>query len=176
MTAHSTLNGYLKDLGKALKPLPESDIEDIQDEIESLVLAGLEDKSATGGLAAILEELGDPKTLASQYKAHINEGTPLPLAVRIARSTATGASRTLKVFTAVIGFGTAFGLLALAILKPFFPETVGIWYGGGESFVLGYPGPDSGLKEIMGYAIIPFGIGSGVGLFFLTRKILLSIK
>lgn len=174
MANHAKLNAYLKDLGKHLKPLPEHDIEEILNEIESLLLAGL--KGDGDDLEAALAELGTPKTLASHYIEHISHGKPLPLALRIMRGTAKGASKSLKIFVALVGFGASLSFLLIAIAKPFFPETVGIWYGGGDSIIVGYPGAASGLKEIMGYGIIPFGLGTGTGLFFLTRKITRAMK
>ncbi|MHA1544595.1 MAG: DUF1700 domain-containing protein [Alphaproteobacteria bacterium] len=167
---------YLKELGKNLKPLPERDIEEILNEIESLILAGISNKDGQEDLEAVLTELGHPKTLAQQYKAHIELGKPLPLIVRIGRGTAKGASKSLKYFVALIGYAAALVFILVAIAKPFYPDTVGIWYGGGDSFIVGYPGAASGLDEVMGYWLIPFGLAVGGALAFLTRKIVRSMN
>ncbi len=176
MTDDAKLKIYLKALGKNLKPLPEHDIKEILAEIESLAIEATDGKTSGENLDEVLGELGVPEELAENYKSHLLEGKPLPLALRMVRGTAKGASKSLKYLTMAIGFGAALVFILTAITKPFFPDTVGIWYAGGDSFIVGYPGAASGYDEVMGYWLIPFGLAVGAGLFFLTRKIMKAMK
>ena len=176
MTNQAKLKAYLKDLGKYLKPLPEHDIKEILAEIESLALEASMGDATEETLDEVLEELGKPKDLAENYRSYLLDGKRLPLVLRVARGTAKGASRSLKYFAAIVGYGAALVLIIVAIAKPFFPEAVGIWYGGGDSFIVGSPGPDSSMDEVMGYWLIPFGLVVGGGLFFLTQRIMKFLK
>lgn len=176
MTDDAKLKAYLKTLGKNLKPLPEHDIREILAEIESLAFDATDGKTSGESLDEVLGELGAPEELAENYKSHLLEGKPLPLALRIVRGTAKGASKWLMGLTFLVGYGASLIFILVAIAKPFYPDMVGIWYGGGDAIIVGYPGAGSGLDELMGYWLIPFGLGVGTGLFFLTRKILKFMK
>jgi len=175
MTAPRTLNGYLKDLEKALSPLPENDIKEILNEIESLALAALEEGAGSKDLNAVLDELGPPKILAAQYKAHINHGARLPLIVHIARGTARGASKTFRWFVAGLGFVIGGGILSVAVLKPIMPDIIGFWVGNG-GLIVGYPGAQPGFSDLLGYWIIPLAILTGSGVIFLTFKLKKHLK
>jgi hypothetical protein len=178
----SRINGYLFVLERSLKTfLPPDVVRDAVREIESHVrerLAasdGLPDERAA--LEKILAELGPPLRVAQAYSVErtIDEAiltghlVPMFRAVwRLAVTTMVGFGAALGIFA---GFVISFAFLAIAVMKPLFPDNVGLWAynesGIPHDFGMRFPAP---LDEhvILGYWVIPISVFAGLLLLVLN--------
>jgi uncharacterized membrane protein len=175
-TGESRINGYLFVLERSLKTfLPGEIARDAVREIEShlreRVLTADGAPNERDALEKILAELGPPLRVAQAYSAErtIDEAVATGHVVPMLRAVWTLALRTFVgsaiatgLFSAYVG-GIAF--LAIAALKPIFPNNVGLIAvnGGVRSLGAQFPLPP-GAVVYGGYWIIPLAIAAGVGI------------
>jgi hypothetical protein len=180
-TGQSRVNGYLFVLERSLKTfLPIDVVGDAVREIEShlreRVAASDGAPNEREALERILLELGPPLHVAKAYSAEriVDEAiaterfVPMLRAVwHLAVTTMVGFGAALGV---LIGYLFGFALLALAMLKPIFPENVGIWVRNGHESLrtefpwrLGaqFPVPE-GQHIVGGYWVIPICLFLGL--------------
>src|SRR5581483_7544188 len=133
------VNGYLFVLQRSLKTfLPAESVRDAVREIESHVRERIAAAEATpnerDALERILAELGPPLRVAQAYSAErtIDEAVATGRVVPMLRAMWQLAVTTIAGFFAGIGvfIGTVVGVatIAVAFLKPFFPNNVGIQF------------------------------------------------
>jgi uncharacterized membrane protein len=181
-TGASRVNGYLFVLERSLKTfLPADAVRDAVREIESHVRERVAAADAAPNerevVERILSELGPPLRVAQAYSAErtIDEAVATGRFVSIVRAVSHLAVSTIAGFFAalglLVGYLTAFCFVALAVLKPIFPNNVGI------QFVHGFPAalsahfpvsPDTDLRG--GYWIIPFALFIGLAIFVATQR------
>ncbi len=181
-TGESRVNGYLFVLERSLKTfLPADVVRDAVREIESHVRERVAAADAAPNerdvVERILAELGPPLRVAQAYSAErtIDEAVATGRFVSIIRAVSHLAVSTIGGFFAalglLVGYLTAFGFVALAVLKPIFPNNVGI------QFVHGFPvasqrpfsgAPDTDLRG--GYWVIPFALFLGLAIFVATQR------
>lgn len=181
-TGESRVNGYLFVLERSLKTfLPAEVVRDAVREIESHVRERV--LSADGApnereaLEKILAELGPPLRVAQAYSAErtIDEAVATGRFVSIVRAVSHLAVSTIRGFFAalgiLVGYLTAFCFVALAVLKPVFPNNVGFQFVHGVPVGLGahFPmSPDIDLRG--GYWIIPIALFFGLAIFVGTQR------
>jgi uncharacterized membrane protein len=171
----SRINGYLFVLERSLKTfLPADIVRDAVREIEShlreRVLAANGAANERAALEKILAELGPPLRVAQAYSAErtIDEAVATGRVVPMLRAVWTLALRTFVGSAIATGLFTAYAagvaLLAIAVLKPIFPNNVGLIAINGSPRSLGaqFPLPP-GAVVYGGYWIIPVSIAAGVG-------------
>jgi len=185
----SRVRGYLFVLGQSLRSfLPNEMVRDVSREIDSHIRERVDRAEAVPdertALEAVLAELGAPLQVAQAYAAEIaiDEAVSTGRVVSVARAVFQLATSTLVGFFASLGLfvGYSFGIafLALAVLKPIFPENVGlIADAAGHVHALGLVSPmPEGATARGGYAIIPLcfvlGLGILVGTHRLARRFL----
>jgi uncharacterized membrane protein len=181
-TGESRVNGYLFVLERSLNTfLPRDVVRDAVREIESHVREriaaadGAPDERAA--LERILTELGPPLRVAQAYSAErtideaVTTGRFVPILRAIwhlAASTVSGFFTGLLFF---VGYVTSMGFFALAILKPIFPQNVGIQFVHGIPVGLGAHFPVSAGTDLRGgYWIIPIALFCGLGIFVGTHR------
>lgn len=181
-TGESRVNGYLFVLERSLNTfLPRETARDAVREIESHLRERI--ASADGApnerdaLERILTELGPPLRVAQAYSAErtieeaVTTGRFVPIVRAIwqlAATTVTGFFTGLALF---VGYVTSIAFMAIAILKPIFPQNVGIELVHGVPVGLGvhFPVPsDVDLRG--GYWIIPLALSFGMGIFIGTHR------
>jgi len=188
-TGQSRVNGYLFVLERSLKTfLPGDVVRDAVREIESHLREriaasdGSPDERKT--LERILNELGPPLHVARAYSAEriVDEAIATERFVPMVRAVWHLA------VTTVVGFGAALGILigylfgvsflTLAILKPIFPENVGLWVRDGHESLraefpwrLGgqFPIP-AGQHVVGGYWVIPICLFLGLLVLVLNHR------
>ena len=176
------VHGYLFVLRQSLKTfLPPETVSDAVREIESHLrervdaAAPVPDERAA--LEKILNELGPPLRVAQAYSAErtIDEAVTTGRFVPILRAIWQLAVTTIAgFFTALglfVGYITSFAFLALAALKPIFPNNVGVQYVRGYPVGLGahFPlSPDTDLRG--GYWVIPIAVFCGLGILVGTQR------
>ena len=181
-TGESRVNGYLFVLERSLKTfLPRDVVHDAVREIEShlreRVLAATHAPDEHAALERILTELGPPLRVAQAYSAErtIDEAVATGRIVPIVRAVGHLASTTIVGFFAalglLVGYLTAFALLAIAVLKPIFPNNVGVLYVRGFPVGLGAHFPVApGMELHGGYGVIPVVLVCGLAVFVLTQR------
>jgi len=181
-TGESRVNGYLFVLERSLKTfLPPDVVRDAVREIESHVRERVIEADGApnerDALERILSELGPPLRVAQAYSAErtIDEAVATGRFVSIVRAVSHLAVSTIGGFFAalglLIGYLTAFCFIALAALKPIFPNNVGIQFAHGVPVGLGahFPmSPDIDLRG--GYWIIPIALFIGLAIFVATQR------
>ena len=181
-TGESRVNGYLFVLERSLKAfLPRDVVRDAVREIEShlreRVLAATHSPDERAALERILAELGPPLRVAQAYSAErtIDEAVATGRIVPIVRAVGHLASTTIVGFFAalglLVGYLTAFALVAIAVLKPIFPDNVGVQFVHGFPVGLGAHFPlKPGMELHGGYWVIPFALACGLGIFVGTHR------
>jgi len=172
---------YLRELRGALSALPNSEAQDIIEEIRSHI----HDSASSGAalspeaVAATLERLGSPRELASMYRmerlAERARGTRSPwLALRtIYQWAGLSVSGAWVLLVSLVGYGLSASFLICAVAKPFNPERVGLWKlddpRDSWSLHLGFRAAPQGT-EVLGWWMVPLGLLVGAGLFLLTFR------
>lgn len=181
-TGESRVNGYLFVLERSLKTfLPSDVVRDAVREIESHLRERV--ASADGApnerevLERILAELGPPLRVAQAYSAErtIDEAVTTGRFVPIVRAVGHLAATTITGFFAALGllvcYLISFCFVALAVLKPIFPNNVGVQYVHGFPISLGAQFPlEPGTVLGGGYWVIPFALFCGLGIFVGTHR------
>lgn len=181
-TGESRVNGYLFVLERSLKTFLQPDVvRDAVREIESHLRERV--ASADGApnerevLERILAELGSPLRVAQAYSAErtIDEAVTTGRFVPIVRAVGHLAATTITGFFAALGllvcYLISFCFVALAVLKPIFPNNVGVQYVHGFPISLGAQFPlEPGTVLGGGYWVIPFALFCGLGIFVGTHR------
>jgi len=178
----SRINGYLFVLERSLKTfLPGEVATDAVREIESHVreriAAATAEPNERHALEKILAELGPPLRVAQAYSTErvideaVATGRLVPIARAIwhlATTTMIGSLVATLVFT---GYVTGFAFLAVAALKPIFPNNVGLLVVNGipRSFGAQFPTPPDAVVY-GGYWVIPVSIACGLGVLTITHR------
>ena len=181
-TGESRINGYLFVLERSLRSfLPVEVVRDAVREIEShlreRVLSADGATNEREALEKILAELGPPLRVAQAYSAErtIDEAVATGRFVAIVRAVGHLASTTMIGFWAalglLIGYLTSFCFVAIAVLKPIFPNNVGVQYVHGFPLGIGAHFPLNPGTELGGsYWVIPFALFCGLGIFVGTHR------
>ena len=181
-TAESRVNGYLFVLERSLKTfLPLDVVRDAVREIESHLRERIAAAEATpterDALERILAELGPPLRVAQAYSAErtIEEAVATGRIVPMMRAIWHLAVSTVAGFFAAIAlmFGYFVGIasIAVAAIKPFFPENAGIQFVRGVpvGFAAQFPvSPTTDLRG--GYWVIPLALAFGLGVLVVTHR------
>jgi hypothetical protein len=185
-TGESRINGYLFVLERSLRSfLPPDVVRDAVREIESHVreriLSADGTPSERDALEKILLELGPPLRVAQAYSAErtIDEAVTTGRLVPILRAVGHLALTTVAGFFAALGLISGYlgsiSFIALAFLKPIFPNNVGLWVHDATpnewSFKFGADFPGLPHQHVTGgYWVIPISLFLGLGLFVLTHR------
>jgi hypothetical protein len=181
-TGGARVNGYLFVLERSLKSfLPPDLVRDAVREIESHVreriVAADGAPNEREALERILAELGPPLRVAQAYSAErtIDEAVATGRFVPMLRAVGHLALTTLTGFWAalglLVGYMVSFAFVALAVLKPIFPDNVGVVYKHGFPIGFGAQFPvQPGAMEEAGYWMIPVCLFCGLGIFVGTHR------
>jgi len=181
-TGESRVNGYLFVLERSLKTFLARDmvldaVREIESHLRERIAAATATPDERTALERILAELGPPLRVAQAYSAErtIDEAVATGRIVPIVHAVAHLASTTLTGFFAALGllcgYLSAFGFFAIAVLKPIFPDNVGLQFVRGFPVGLGVHFPlKPGMELHGGYAVIPFALACGLGIFVGTHR------
>jgi len=186
-TGTSRINGYLFVLERSLATvLPRESVRDVVREIDSHLRDRISAAQAVPDervmLEKILTELGPPQRVAQAYSVErtVDEAIVTGKIWAIARAVWHVAMSGVLGFLAGLGLFVGYFVGAifviLAILKPIFPDNVGIWVGD-RSISEGVDiGPRVGVNvlghvhNVGGYWVIPIFVVAGFGLLFLSNR------
>ena len=139
----SRIRGYLFMLESSLRTFLKRDVAaDAVREVESHIRERVRETDAMpnerDALNRLLDALGPPHRLARAYSAEMtaDEATSSGRIGAMARALLAGASNTVEGFAVAlalfIGYLLSVGLLIVAIMKPIFPDNVGVRWVNGE--------------------------------------------
>lgn len=169
IAGNEQIESYLADLHEALKDVRREERDEILREIRTHILDSLRD---TPQVETVLRGLGAPERLAEQYQTEVlltqasHSFSPWLLLSTAWRWAHTGVRGFVVFLVAMVGYLMALGLLLTVLLKPFFPDRIGLWVGHGD-FVFGATGRTAGVHDVLGSLYIPVAMllafGAAVG-------------
>ena len=174
------IRGYLFILERSLKTfLPAADAADASREVESHIRERIEETEPVPdektALERVLDELGTPLSVAGAYSLELSaeEAVATGRIAAVARSllhmAALGLRGFLGALAIFVGYAIALGFLAIAVLKPIFPDNVGLFIVHGfPAFGAQFPIPE-GSGPYGGYAIVPISIAIGLAILVATH-------
>ncbi len=176
------IRGYLFIIDRSLRSfLPREVVQDALRELESHVRERIEQVGSMpneqAALERVLGELGPPLRVAQAYASEmaVDEAITTGSLGAVVRALWRLATTTVAGFLAALGLfvGYAFGVsfLAVAVLKPLFPQNVGLIVVEGvpRSFGAIFPLP-AGAEVWGGYWVIPICVAIGLGCLVLTHR------
>ena len=182
--AQQKVEAYLGRLRQLLRGMNAEDAREIIEELRSHLMdrVAASGEATDTGVDAALAALGRPEELANEYMTHNllarAEASRSPL--RILESLFRWASLSVAGFFVLVGsmmgyfLGTVF--LLVAALKPFHPQTAGLWLlrdsaGDPEiSIRLGFGTVPAGGRDVLGWWIVPIGLLAGCAVLMLTTR------
>jgi len=182
--AQRKIDAYLERVRSLLAGLSRQEVSEILAELRSHIL----DKSAAAGdssparVDATLSALGSPEELAAQYltndllaRAEVSR-SPVMVIRSLMRWASLSFAGILVLAVSIVGYFMGCVFLALAVLKPWHPQTAGVWLYPGSagdtelSFRLGFGVPPAGAHEVLGWWIVPLGLVAGAVLIVVTTR------
>ncbi|MEM7355199.1 MAG: hypothetical protein AAF657_30595, partial [Acidobacteriota bacterium] len=179
-TDHSTANSdsrvddYLRRLGWALSPLPEADRAEIVAEARSHLL---ESASRPGGVEAAARALGEPESYARSFlenyeiSASLGSGSPWRMLATASRLVGRGLVAFFGMLFFFVLYTVSASLALVALLKPVFPDRVGMWTGE-RVFALGFVTDVPSSQEHLGYWIVPLCLAGALLVYRLATRLL----
>lgn len=173
------IDSYLMNLRRSLGNLPAEEVQEILREIRSHILERAETSAelTEERMVEILQALGRPEDIAPLYQADALVSraraslSPLLLLRGALRWAMVSMLGFLSFLAALFGYAMGFAFFLTAVLKPFVPDRVGLWWGP-DSLSLGTRDSASPAVELLGWWIIPVGLLAGTVLVILTTRLL----
>ncbi len=130
MTDTHEIDIYLSELRRHLGPVTLDEREEILREIQAHIRDAAEQDAPVG---SVLARLGSPAELAAQYRDGLlisrasHSLSPVTLLRGAARMATRGLAGTIIFFAGLFGYTAGAGMVLGALLKPFFPDHVGVF-------------------------------------------------
>lgn len=180
-TGESRVRGYLFVLERSLRAsAPAHLASDAVREVESHIRERIAESDGMPdereALERILRRLGSPTTVARAYSLEmtLDEAAVGGGVAAVARSllltAAMGARGFLLTCLLFAGYTIGVAGLLLALLKPIFPNNVGLWLHEGISLGARFPAPPD-AAPLGGYWLIPLFLLLGIGALTLTHRL-----
>ena len=181
-TGEARVNGYLFVLERSLRTFLPTDVaQDAVREVGSHIrerVAQVEPRpDERVALEQLLAELGPPMRVAQAYSTEfaldeaVTTGRMVPVARAVWNMAVTTVGGFFGALGLLLGYLSGLAFLALAVLKPIFPNNVGLLVGNDGPRALGgqFPLPP-GTHAEGGYWIIPICLVIGFGILVGTHK------
>ena len=184
-SGESRIRGYLYVLERSLRSfLSPAVVADAVREVEShirdaVMLAGdVPDERVT--LEGILERLGPPIRVAQAYSLELvmdeaaTTGRLMAVLRSLLHAATTGVTAFFAAFGLFVGYSFGVAFIVVAIMKPIFPNNVGLWTranGMPVSAGVNFPAVRDGLAFHTSYWIVPIALLIGFGLLLLTHSL-----
>lgn len=174
----AAIDSYLMNLRRCLGQLPTEEINDILREIRGHILERAEasGEMTDANIVAILKALGKPEDIAPLYHSEAlvararSSFSPVLIVQTVFRWATISIWGFVTFMAGLVGYSLGFGLLVTALLKPFFPDRVGLWIYDDNVQLGMQSSPAAG--ELLGWWIIPFGLLFGAVFLVLTTRLL----
>jgi hypothetical protein len=178
----SRVRGYLYVLERSMRAAVSRQLAaDAVREVESHIRERVAESDGTpnerDALEAILTRLGSPATVARAYSLEmIMEeaavgGRLLPVLRSLLHAAASGVLGFLIAIALFCGYLIGAAFVALAALKPVFPQNVGLWFKDGVPRSFGAEFPVSpGMELVGGYWVIPIAMITGLAILLVVHR------
>jgi hypothetical protein len=182
--AQQRIEAYLSRLRQRLRGMNDADAHEIVEELRSHITdkASASGQVTAAGVDAALGALGSPEELASQYmtddllaRAEVSR-SPVRILESLFRWASLSVAGFLVLLSSIVGYFLGIAFILVAALKPFHPQTAGLWVfpdGPGDSAIsvrLGFVSAPADGRELLGWWIVPLGLGVGCALVMLTTR------
>jgi hypothetical protein len=182
--AQQKVEAYLGRLRQLLRGMNAEDAREIIEELRSHLMdkVAASGEATDAGVDAALAALGSPEELAKEYMTQnlLARAEASRSPVRILESLFRWASLSAAGFFVLVGSMTGYFLgtvfLLVAALKPFHPQTAGLWLlrdstGDPEiSIRLGFGTVPAEGRDVLGWWIVPIGLLAGCAVLMLTTR------
>ncbi|HTI39753.1 MAG TPA: hypothetical protein VL484_19490 [Vicinamibacterales bacterium] len=176
-TGESRVRGYLFVLERSLRTfLPAATAADAVREVESHIrdrVAEVEPvPDERAALERLLDELGPPLRVARAYSIEMSAeeavatGRVAPMVRSLFQLAALGVGTFFGSVAVFVGYAVGLAFIAIAVMKPIFPDNVGLFLEG-PSFGALFPAPG---RPLGGYWVMPICVAIGVGLLIVTHR------
>ena len=181
-TGESRVNGYLFVLERSLKTFLPNDVardavREIESHLRERIAAADSAPNERVALEQILGELGPPLRVAQAYSAErtveeaVATGRFVPMIRAVSQLAVSTVWGFFLAFWLFVCYVISFAFFAIAILKPIFPNNVGIQFVHGFPVGMGVHIPlEPGVQLGGGYWVIPFAAACGLGIFVGTHR------
>jgi hypothetical protein len=163
-----------------LRGLPPADVAEILQELRSHVMDSLAGEVSEARVEQALCKLGEPQEIARFNLSMRVAGqslarrSPLSIFRTIVRLAGLSMRGLVALIVSLIGYGFAASWLLVALVKPFAPGRVGLWYrtapDGDFTLSLGGLTAGSGAHDILGWSAVPIGLAIGLACAYLTYR------
>lgn len=179
---------YVDRIEAKLEPLRPTARQEIVQELKTHLLDSIQHDGAEQESVRVLnatEKLGRPEAYLEPMLTDrmIEEGSttynPRWILKGLGRTLTRGVKKTVQGLLFGIGYLLALIIFALGLLKPFFPEHVGLFYEPGEEtqrITFGFLEQTEGMTEVLGYWIIPLSLAVGVLIYVGLTKMLVLLQ
>lgn len=167
-----SIDQYLGRVRASLRGLSPAKADEILLELRSHLL----ERSASGGAREAIASLGEPETLARQYREDDTLAraecarSPIVLLQSLILLRRGSAMGWLVLFLCATGYAWAIALAAAAVEKILSPRDVGLWIGPGFPRLTVDGATPQGFHEVLGWWMVPFGLAMCVLLLGVTRQ------
>ena len=179
-TGESRVRGYLYVLERSLRAsvsstLAADAVREVESHIRDRVAESPGIPNERDALEGILTRLGSPATVARAYSLEMimEEAAIGGRVAAVFRSLFHGAGiGVVEFLTAMLlftGYASGWAFVMTALLKPIFPNNVGVWTHEGFSIGAEFPAP-AGVTPLGGYWVIPIFLLIGMGILVLTHR------
>lgn len=184
-SGESRVRGYLyvfeRSLRSFLSPAVAADaVREVESHIRDAVMLAGDVPDERVVLEGILERLGPPMRVAQAYSLELvmDEAATTGRLMSVLRSlfhtATTGVTAFSAAFGLFVGYTIGAAFIVVAIMKPIFPNNVGIWMTPGGMPVsagVNFPAVRGGLVFHTSYWIVPIALLIGLGLLLLTHSL-----
>jgi uncharacterized membrane protein len=182
MACNPMIEDYFSQLDSRMSGLPPSDRQEFLRELRAHVLDRLEQVAAPSetDCRAVLKALGTPEEIARHYhmerilKRSAWKTSPFAILRTISRWTVTGIQGWTVFTVALMGYGISAAFYVAAVMKPFFPDNVGLFVGRDGVNIAFLPHPTG--HDVLGPYFIPVAVVAGYllmgGTTFLIRSLM----
>ncbi len=183
--AQKRIEEYLGTLRGLLRGVNEQDTHEFVEELRSHI----QDKISSSGemtpvvVEEVLAALGNPAELAREFRTSVlligaeKSNSPIQILPILFRWTSLSLTGLFVSLGAIGGYFVGGVLFICAMLKPFYPDTAGLWAFHdvtGDlnlSLRLGSANPPASAHELLGWWIVPIGVLLAFGLVLSTSRI-----
>lgn len=175
---------YLAKLRMRLRGMDDDDVREIVQELRAHIAdkANVSGEVTAATVSSALGALGSPEELASQYltdallsRAEISR-SPIRVLEGLFRWARLSIAGFFAMLGAIVGYFLGIVFVLCALLKPFHPQTAGLWISRDSnndlsfSIRLGFGSVPVNKHEVLGWWIVPIGLVVGCGLVMLTTR------
>lgn len=177
------IDRYLRRVRTGLRGLPDAEVTDIMNELRAHIVERLEvtEGPRDAAVDSVLQSFGRPEHIAALYFSEnlVSRAESSRTPWTVLRSLFYWATLSVKGFiifmVCLVGYSFGFGFFLAALMKPFHPEGVGLWYQSADtghfSLHVGGFAPHTGQeRELLGWWLVPVGCSLGGGTILLTTQ------